>query len=113
MCINWLTQRSQLQVLTTDFWGKFDLTRIGERSVGYSVEDIEHTLSTVGVECNTQVSGMNALRVTPLADFSRVSNAIIIGERQADVDGSLAALAALPLSASCCSYYSVDRQSRI
>jgi hypothetical protein len=76
------------------------------------VEDIEHTLSTVGVECNTQVSGMTALRVRRLAEFSRVSIVIIIGERHADVDGSLAALAALSLSASCCSYYSVDRQSR-
>jgi len=44
------------QVPTMDFWGKFDLTKIGEKNVGYSIEDIEHTLSTVGVECNTQVS---------------------------------------------------------
>jgi hypothetical protein len=41
------------QVPTEVFWSKYDTTT----SAGYTTQDIEHTLGTVGVECNTQVSG--------------------------------------------------------
>ena len=94
----------------TDFWGKFDLTRMRERSVGYSMEDIEHTLSTVGVECNTQVSVIQYLpcgsRFLLTSRACRIT--IILGKRQPNVNRSLAALPTLSFSASCGPYYSLD-----
>lgn len=38
------------------FWSKFDTVNVDTRVMQYSIPDIEHTLSTVGVECNTTVS---------------------------------------------------------